>query len=223
MNNILCIFISCTLAINLTVINIMKTEEKTGRTEWKLAGIVNQIPDGTTIKGKPCIVDGKYGRSVEFNGSSDVIFIDRNPVSGLHALTIEVIFQPLKGGGFEQRFLHLGETQGDRILLELRATESHWYFDAFISTGEEKCTLIDPERLHPLNEWYHIAYVINNGLLETYVNGIKELEGKIVMSPVNGNKTSIGARQNEVSWFRGSIFKIRFTTKALAPKDFIKF
>ena len=137
MNNILCIFISCTLAINLTVINIMKTEEKTGRTEWKLAGIVNQIPDGTTIKGKPCIADGKYGRSVEFNGSSDVIFIDRNPVSGLHALTIEVIFQPLKGGGFEQRFLHLGETQGDRILLELRATESHWYFDAFISTPKK--------------------------------------------------------------------------------------
>lgn len=192
-------------------------------TEWNLASIAGKLPEGSRIAGKPQIVRSTYGKAVAFNGSTDAIFLEEMPLSGLSQFTIEMIFQPQSGGGFEQRFLHCGETQSDRILLELRATETDWYFDAFIATGDQKCTLIEPKLLHPLDKWYHVAYVIDNGKLETFVNGIKELEGKIIMAPLKGGKTSIGARQNEVSWFRGSILKIRFTGKSLTPQDFMKF
>ncbi|HOO98223.1 MAG TPA: LamG domain-containing protein [Bacteroidales bacterium] len=189
--------------------------------EWYLASLTEKMEPAVKIKGKPAITASRYGKAVSFNGATDVIFLEENPLKDLGSFTIEAIFMPASGGNFEQRFLHIGETQGDRVLLELRATETHWYFDAFITVGDEKCTLIDPERLHPMDEWYHVAYVIDNGKLETWVNGKKELEGSIVMAPVKGGKTSFGARQNEVSWFRGTIYKVKITAEALTPDKFI--
>jgi len=189
--------------------------------DWVLANLTEKMPSGTKTVGNPEIVNCRYGKAVDFNGSTDVIFLENNPLSGLTSFTIEVLFMPASGGSFEQRFLHFGETQGDRVLLELRATETHWYFDAFIAAGDEKCTLIDPNRLHPLDEWYHVAYVIDNGKLETWINGKKELEGSVVLNPVKGTRTSLGARQNEVSWFKGLIYRIKVTAEALTPDKFI--
>jgi hypothetical protein len=65
--------------------------------------------------------------------------------------------------------------------------------------------------------------VIDHGKLETFVNSKKELEGRIEMAPLNGGKTSIGVRQNEVSWFKGDIYKIRISPRALKPEDFMDF
>jgi len=189
--------------------------------DWILAGLTEKMQPGMKTGGHPEIVNCRYGKAVAFNGSTDVIFLEDNPLSGLSSFTIEVLFMPASGGSFEQRFLHIGETQGDRVLLELRATETHWYFDAFIAVGDEKCTLIDPNRLHPLDKWHHVAYVIDNGKLETWVNGKKELEGSVVLGPVKGTKTSFGARQNEVSWFKGSIYRVKVTAEALTPDKFI--
>jgi hypothetical protein len=197
-------------------------KEISANTEWILAKMAKKMPEGMKFTGNPEIIKCKYGKAVAFNGSSDGIFLESMPLKGLSKFTIEVIFQPQSGGNFEQRFLHCGEIQGDRVLLELRSTATDWYFDAFIKVGNQQCTLIDPNRLHPLDQWHHVAYVIDNGRLETYVNGKKELEGNVILTPVKGEKTSIGVRQNEVSWFKGAIYKIRITGEALQPESFIK-
>ena len=34
--------------------------------------------------------------------------------------------------------------------------------------------------------------------------------------------TSVGVRQNKVNWFKGDIYKLRFTPKALKPSEFLK-
>jgi hypothetical protein len=202
---------------------ITKTEKKSVNTEWIFSKLIEKMPEDARLAGKPEIVKCKYGKAVAFNGSSDAIFLERMPLRGLKQFTIEMIIQPQSGGNFEQRFLHCGEIQGDRVLLELRSTQTDWYFDAFIAVGEQKCTLIDPRLLHPLDQWYHVAYVIDNGKLETYVNGKKELEGNVILSPLKGDKTSIGVRQNEVSWFKGAIYSIRITGKALIPEYFMSY
>jgi hypothetical protein len=44
------------------------------------------------------------------------------PLAGLEQFTVEMIYNPYSGGNFEQRFLHCGEANGDRLLLELRST-----------------------------------------------------------------------------------------------------
>ena len=199
-----------------------KSDKKKTGTVWILSDFIENPQKGITVTGKPEIV--KYGKknSVAFNGTDDAIFLEKMPLAGLEQFTIEMIYNPFSGGNFEQRFLHCGEANGDRVLLELRSTPGGWYFDAFIKIGDNGVTLIEPTLLHPHDQWYHIAYVIDKGRLETWINGKKELEGSLAITPVNSGITSIGVRQNKVSWFKGAIYKIRITPKALGPDKFMK-
>ena len=188
-----------------------------------MANIAEIMNGSIRIAGKPEVTDCKYGKALLFNGSTDGIFLDSMPLAQLGNFTIEIIFLPLSGGNFEQRFLHFGEVQGNRLLLELRSAKADWYLDAFIKSGANQCTLIDPKNLHPSDMWYQIACVLDKNKLTTFINGKKENEGDIDFSPLNTGKTSIGVRQNEVAWFKGSIFKVRITGKALTPEEFMKF
>ena len=157
-----------------------------------------------------------------FNGSTDGIFLDQMPLEGLKKFTVELIFCPHSGGNFEQRYFHSGEVKGSRVLLELRSTPVGWYLDAFVKSGNEQKTLIEPSLLHPMDQWAHIAFVVENGKQETFVNGIKELESSIEFAPLHGGRTSIGVRQSETSWFIGEIYEIRITGEALNPSQFLK-
>jgi hypothetical protein len=189
--------------------------------EWLPADLIYASNSDIRITGNPKTIDCKYGKALSFNGSTDGLFLSQMPLSGLNQFTIEAIVRPESGGNFEQRFFHCGEIQGSRLLLELRSTQTDWYFDAFIKSGDQQKTLIDPNLLHPLDQWYHLAFVVNGGKLTTYINEKKELEGEIVLAPLQGGKTSIGVRLNEQSWFKGEIYKIRITPKVLNPSDFL--
>lgn len=193
------------------------------QTGWVLSQLISSKTEGIRITGNPRIIDCKYGKALVFNGSTDGIFLEEMPLSDMKEFTIEVLFYPESGGNFEQRFFHCGEVKGDRVLLELRSTQTDWYFDAYIKSGDQQKTLIEPTLLHPLDQWYQVAFVITNGKQETYINGKKELESQIEIIPLQGGKTSIGARQNEQSWFKGAIYKIRISPKALKTNDFLTF
>ena len=189
---------------------------------WRMTDLI--APNSMVrISGNPKIVEGHHEKALEFNGVNDGIFLEEMPLAGMKEFTIEVLFYPESGGKFEQRFFHTGEIRGDRVLLEIRTTATNWYFDAFVQSGNQKMTLIEPKLLHPLNQWYHVAYVVNHGKLCTYINGQKELEGAITFSPIQTGKTSIGVRLNEQSWFKGAISQIRISPKALKAKDFLTF
>jgi hypothetical protein len=189
-------------------------------TEWLPNNFAHSKNGLVRTSGNPKTLASKYGDALQFNGLSDGLFLDQMPLNSLKEFTIEVLFRPESGGNFEQRLLHFGEIKGDRVLLEIRSTGKDWYFDAFINSKEEKKTLIDSTLLHPLNQWYHLAYVVDHGLLITYVNGVKELESRINLTPLLTGKTSIGVRQNEQSWFKGAIYNIKITPKALNTKYF---
>jgi hypothetical protein len=191
--------------------------------EWPMANIAEIMNGLIKIEGKPEVTDCKYGKALTFNGSADGIFFDSMPLAQLRNFTVEIIFQPQTGGNFEQRYLHFGEVQGSRLLLELRSVKADWYLDAYVKSGTNQCTLINPVKLHPADNWYHIACVLDKNKFTTFINGKKENEGDIDFSPLTTGKTSIGVRQNEVAWFKGSIFKIRITRKALTPEEFMKF
>jgi hypothetical protein len=192
---------------------------KSAVTEW----IVSNLKEKMEVAGKPLTVKCKYGEAVSFNGASDGILLKSMPLAGLEQFTIELIFQPRDGGNFEQRFFHCGEVQSDRVLLELRATQEGWYSDAFIKAGDDQLALIDTSLLHSFGSWYHLAYINDNGKFSVFVNGRKELEGFLKCAPLKRGNTSLGMRQNEVSWFRGSIYEIRVSPKPLSPDDFLKY
>ena len=188
---------------------------------WRMTDVV-ATNSMTRILGNPKIVEYKYRRALEFNGVCDGLFLNAMPLANLTEFTIEAIFKPESGGNFEQRFFHCGEINGSRVLLELRSTQTGWYFDAFVKSGDQSATLIDPNLIHPLDKWYHVAFVVTNGKQETYINGNKELESQVEIAPLTGGKTSIGVRQNEQSWFKGAIYKIRISPEALTPVRFMK-
>jgi hypothetical protein len=191
--------------------------------EWWINDFVQHKTDTAIIVlGAPKQIDSPYGVAIHFNGLDDGLLLKNNPISGLQQFTIEAIFHPDSGGQFEQRFFHAGSVKDDRVLFEIRSLRNSWYLDGFVKSGASRMTLADSTKLHPLDQWYHVAFVVDNEKLTTYVNGKKELEGKIDSSVVIGGGASTGVRQNKINWFKGSIYEIRITPAALQPSSFLE-
>jgi hypothetical protein len=197
--------------------------QQTNAVEWKLADLNVRNTEGVIRVGDPRSIDGPHGKVVYFDGVDDGLFVDARPLEGLSRFTIEVLFQPEPKAPREQRFLHIGEATGNRLLLETRVTEDdQWYLDAFIKSGDSSRTLIEKKLQHPTGRWYHVALVVNGGEMETFVDGQPELSGNVGFTPFRGGQCSIGVRMNKVSWFKGSIAKIRITPTGLPPAEFLK-
>ena len=189
---------------------------------WELDSIEAVGGYPIDVDGRPVVVDGPYGSAIQFNGAGDALFVESNPLAGLEAFTVEMVFRPDAGGLPEQRFFHLGEVNGDRVLFETRLTEDgHWYLDTFISSGDSNRPLLNESHLHPVGQWYHLALTCDGQQEVNYVNGIQEASGSIDFVPLVGGQTSIGVRLNRVCWFRGAIGRIRFTAGVLEPDEFM--
>lgn len=189
---------------------------------WELDSIEAVGGYPIDVDGRPVVVDGPYGSAIEFNGAGDALFVEANPLAGLEAFTVEMVFRPDAGGLPEQRFFHIGEVNGDRVLFETRLTEDgHWYLDTFISSGDSNRPLLNESHLHPVGQWYHLALTCDGQQEVNYVNGIQEASGSIDFVPLLGGQTSIGVRLNRVCWFRGAIGRIRFSAGVLDPDEFM--
>ncbi len=192
--------------------------------EWLFSDFLISLPENAVILGNPTITGSPYGDALLFNGVDDGIFLDYTPLLHLPEFTIEVIMRPDKDGLAEQRFLHMGEMSGKRVMLETRLTpDGYWYIDAFVQSGEVKLAMIDSTKLHPLGEWFNVALVNKKGKLEVFINGETEFRGKITFTPFTGGRTSLGVRQNKVYWYKGAFYKIRITPKALSPDEFLSY
>ena len=75
-------------------------------TVWQVDSLTSIAGHPVTVVGQPKVVEDAVGKAVEFNGASDGLFVDVNPVEGLQQFTVEVVFKPDADGPPEQRFLH---------------------------------------------------------------------------------------------------------------------
>ena len=189
---------------------------------WELDNLTAVGGHDLALAGDPKTIDGPHGSAIEFDGVGDAIFIAANPLAGWAAMTVEVLFRPDADGLPEQRFLHLGSVNGDRVLFETRLTDDgQWYLDTFISSGDAMCPLLNEQYLHPVGEWYHLAMTCDGREEVNYVNGVKEASGAIDFAPLPAGQMSIGVRLNSVCWFKGAIGRLRFTEGVLAPEQFM--
>ena len=193
------------------------------KTEWLLANLLREKSGSSNISGKPQIVNSPYGEAVSFNGIDDAFFLNELPLQSLQEFTVEMIFKPAVNGLFEQRILHIGESTKDRMLLEIRVVGNNWYFDGYAASGTNKKALIDEKIIHPLEQWYYVAFVVTPKSLTTFVNGKQELHEDFSFLPIESGQTSIGVRMNKVCWFKGAIYKIRITPKQVKPNRFMSF
>ncbi|WP_224998995.1 LamG domain-containing protein [Cesiribacter sp. SM1] len=193
--------------------------------EWQLNQLEGISGYSTTVLGNPAIIETEEGKkAMAFDGVDDGLLLHTNPIAGADEFTIEIVFKPYPGypANREQRFLHIQDPQNDqrRILMELRLNDrGEWYPDLFMRTENEALTLIDSTKTHPVNAWAQLRLTYQDGQLKGYVNGKEELSGQIRYLPVSPiAKTSIGVRMNKVSWFKGAIQSVSFTSGVPEPK-----
>ena len=208
-----------TLAALLMAVACTSPEPIPGTADWRVA----DLPSIDSIKGAPTLIDTKLGKAVHFNGETDGYFLGENPLQGMEELTVEVIFRQAGDAAFEQRFLHMGTVRGARILFETRVNpDATWYLDTFIRLDKDTdLVLIDPEQTHPADRWYNLAMVVADGKATSYVDGVEQLTGEIPYREIVEGITSVGVRQNQVCWFKGDMYRIRITPKALTPEEFL--
>jgi hypothetical protein len=186
---------------------------------WTLNSLTQVGGVTPTVWGAPQLVDGA---ALQFNGKGDGLLLPVNPLAGEDKFTIAILFRPDGDGPFAQRFLHAEDATGRRMTIESRVVAGQgWYMDTFLlpGAGKKSLALIDPKKLHPLDQWAWGELVYDGQTMTAYVNGVQELTGAVAFPPMGPGKTSVGARQNKVYWFKGQIKEVRFYPAALAPAD----
>jgi hypothetical protein len=177
-----------------------------------------------TVLGAPTPIEVDGGKALLFDGVDDGLVLDANPVEGLAAFTVEVLFRPDAGGLPEQRFFHIQANDSeDRALLETRLPGGDtWYGDVYLQVGRKSKALNDPAFTHPIGGWHVLALVYDGKQLRQYVDGVLELRGSLGVPPLADGRTAIGVRLNEVCWFKGAIRRVRITAQALSADALLK-
>lgn len=183
-----------------------------------------------TAEGGPSLVDSPWGPAVKFDGVDDALFIEEHPLAGASTWTIEALIRP-DGGAFEQRFMHLAETEttpvgqtpvGTRFLFEIRVVGNAWCLDAFTKGPTYNHTLIFPEKRFPVGQWRHVAQTYDGTTYRSFVDGVLQGEAPLAFTPQGPGRSSVGVRINRVSWFNGAIREARFTPRGLRPDQFTR-
>jgi hypothetical protein len=183
---------------------------------WTLRDPARVGGHATEVLGHPELSGTGDEAALRFDGVTDAVFVPAVPIAGWRAFTIQVSFRPGNSGGEEQRLLHLEDALKHRVLMETRVRERQWSLDTFLyQDAARKLTLLDRTKAHPTDRWYWIALVYDGSTMSHYVNGEMELSGAVDFAPMAAGRTSIGVRQNLVSWFQGEIAELRFTQAAL--------
>lgn len=191
-----------------------------GTTHWKLDNLRSVGGHAVTLVGAPRLIDSPWGPAAYFGGEGDAMLLDVHPLAGAERFRIDAWFRP-DGGPFEQRWLHLeadgapglpAGTGTTRMLFEIRVAEARWYLDAFVAGEGYKQAMIDPARSFPLGRWYHVTQSFDGRTYRSFVNGQLQVARDIAFMPQGPGRTSLGMRMNRVSFFRGAISHLRFSS-----------
>lgn len=187
---------------------------------WHLDQTANVGGFAITVLGEPKVVTDAGGPAVQFNGTTDGLFVAANPLAGWKAFTVEILFSPAEGGPGAQRFVHIQDAATWRVMIETRLDgKGGWWLDTFLGNGSKPGqALIDPAHVHPTGRWYWAAVSYDGKHMVHYINGEKELEADTEFGPMTAGQISLGVRQNKVYWFKGGIREVRFSPAALAPE-----
>ncbi|MBN1867886.1 LamG domain-containing protein [Candidatus Sumerlaeota bacterium] len=175
------------------------------------------------IFGNPQLVTIDSHQAIQFDGVDDGLYVPANLLEGVTTFTLEILVHPDDGGAFEQRYFHAQDTadSNNRMLFELRSEGGTWYQDTFVKRGTVSLALIDDQKRHSHDAWHHVAATYDGATLKHYVDGTLQQEGGVVLgTPLAEGQTSLGVRQNLVSWYKGAIAWVRMTPELLGPEEF---
>ena len=191
-------------------------------TTWRLDNLTSLNGERVSMIGAPAVVHTEIGPAVQFNGQSDGLQIARNPLEGLARFTVDVLFAVDPDGPAEQRFLHMQDRVADnRALVELRMNAGRWALDSYLRHGTAQLTLLDAAMVHAVSVWRVATLTFDGRRMRHYVNGVEQGSGEVAFLPMGTGDTTIGVRQNRVSWFKGRIHTVRVSPSVLRPAQFL--
>lgn len=189
---------------------------------WQVDNLARIGGHPVQVIGAPRVVSTDAGAAVWFNGKSDGLLVDGNPLAGLSRFTLEVLFSADPDGAEEQRFVHIQEASAEnRAMVELRLSAGRWSLDTFLRHDNDQLTLLDRTKTHTASQWHVATLTFDGQTMAHYVDGVPQGIGAVAFKPLRDGRTSIGVRQNQVSWFKGRIKTIRVTPSLLSPSAFL--
>jgi hypothetical protein len=170
---------------------------------WAIDNLQSIGGHKTTVLGNPMVIDTPQGKAVQFDGVDDALFVDNHPLAGMSQFTVEIFFRPDPGGAQAQRWFHMNENGGGRVLWETRlfATTSSstasssrragtWPF-----TTPSSCIRWAPGTTSPPSSTASAP--------TTYVNGMEESNVALPFVAQGPGQTSIGVRITKMYYFKG--------------------
>jgi len=211
------------------VLGAMVTLPVTAQELWRFDQTAALGGHVTHVLGHPQVIATEFGKAVAFNGVDDVLLVEVHPLAGASTWTWEMIFRPDADGAAAQRVLHLqakdpatGLDTTDRMLFEIRIVKGQWCLDSYATSAGHGATLLNCDKLHPLDQWFRVTAVYDGKTLKNYVGDEEQGEAALTLTPQAAGHSSAGARVNLQDYFKGAILEIRFTQRALAVQDFLK-
>ena len=208
--------------------------------EWPLEN-TNFINNSNThtILGVPEIAEGLVGNGVLFNGITDGLLIDDNPIANAEAYTVEFYAYP-----------HDTETKAKLLNVWTAEEDSGMFVECWGTTpDQEPLAGYVHFKIHqtngtywygkgfsaalPVDHWYHVAMVVDSLDAKLYIDG--ELDTTVVYlndpgyvlgreyEPFLNGFTAVGVRggANQKDFYTGLVDHIKFTKEALTPDEFM--
>jgi hypothetical protein len=193
---------------------------------WNLDNLSSIGGYQLTVAGSPTLREFDFGKAIEYDGIDDGLIVQGCPIDTSAAFTVELCFKPSAAypQNVEQRFLHIQQPQRDRrrVMVELRLIKNNeWFIDTHIRADSSFLTCLAEKFPHPVEQWYHVAFVCDNGVAKHYVNGIEEMGGAVPYIPVNDAHVALGMRMNRKWFFKGAIRSVAMTRRPMNPAEFI--
>ena len=218
------------LLVGLISVFVFLSCQESNSELWDFDNLVSIGGHSVVFEGNPEIVETDLGLATYFDGGEDRLLIDANPIAGSEKFTVELVFKA--DDAYETnpapRFVHIqdpNDSIGKRLMMELRINNrGQIYLDGYLKTDIDKFALIDSALTHPCNVWQHAVVTYDGKTLKTYMNGQFELEKEVayenaVINPTG--QTSIGARMNQVAYFKGYVKCLKVTRDVLEPSEFM--
>ena len=181
----------------------------------------SQYGNNGNINGAPELVDGKFGKALKFNGTSDWIEVPHDPV-----LTVTESVTVMAWINAER---HMGPNnqRWQGILAKGNSPRSYSFYTEspsecmhFVAGGGSVC-----QTKIPLNEWQHVAAQLDSGTHRYWLNGENIYEsgdkspspGAADTSNVFVGTTAEGANRR----FLGLIDEVRIWNRALTEEEVI--
>jgi hypothetical protein len=169
--------------------------------------------------GNPTIKNDGTGPAVCFSGSDDALVASINPLDMQTAFTIEALIKPAKDGAPVQNFLHLQDSEGNKILLQLMmGVGDKFKVHSFLQVAEIKQDMENELSRYPAEQWYWVAFTYNGVGARLAVNGREEVSTPVTIEPMKSGELGIGFNLGENSYFKGCVRELRFANQAL-PLD----